>query len=177
MLFRSGALHAVRPSRHGGVREDRLPGVVPGLAAPPLPGLEPAEEVAADLWATGMSPARHPTEFVRPALEARGVVTTGALRDLPHGEVVEVAGLITHRQAPETAGGVVFLNLEDEDGLVNVICTPAVWRRFRRVARAAPAVCVRGVLERRHGVVNLLAQRVEELVVPLGGRGRSRDFR
>lgn len=175
-LWSAGALHAVRPSRHGGVREDRLPGVVPGLDAPQLPGMEPSEEVAADLWATGMSPNRHPTEFARPALAASGVVTTGQLRDLPHGEVVEVAGLVTHRQAPGTAGGVVFLNLEDEDGLVNVICTPAVWRRFRRVARSSPAVRVRGVLERRRGVVNLLAQRIEVLPLQLAGGPRSRDF-
>lgn len=91
--------------------------------------------------------------------------------------MVEVAGLVTHRQAPETAGGVVFLNLEDEDGLVNVICTAVVWRRFRRVARSAPAVRVRGVLERRHGVVNLLAQRIEVLALALPGATRSRDFR
>lgn len=175
-LWSAGALHAVRPSRHGGVREERLPGVVPGLDAPTLPGMEPAEEVAADLWATGMSPNRHPTEFARPALAASGVVTTGALRDLPHGQVVEVAGLVTHRQAPGTAGGVVFLNLEDEDGLVNVICTPAVWRRFRRVTRSSPAVRVRGVLERRRGVVNLLAQRIEVLPLQLAGAARSRDF-
>ena len=72
--------------------------------------------------------------------------------------MVDVAGVVTHRQQPQTARGVVFLNLEDETGLVNVICTPDVWKRFRRVARVAPALEVRGVLERYQGVVNVLAR-------------------
>ena len=102
------------------------------------------EETAADLWATGLSPGRHPTEFVRAELTARGVVTAAALRTLPDRSVVEVAGVVTHRQQPETAKGTVFLNLEDETGLVNVICTPGVWKRYRKVARIAPALRVRG---------------------------------
>ena len=59
---------------------------------------------------------------------------------------VEVAGVVTHRQQPETANGVVFLNLEDETGLINVICIPTVWERYRRVARTAPALRIRGRL-------------------------------
>ena len=159
------------------VRSDRLPGLVPGMEAPTLPGMEPEEVVAADLWATGISPDHHPTEFSRADLVKRGVVTTGSLRDTPHGTVVEVAGLVTHRQQPETAGGVVFINLEDEDGLLNVICTAAVWARYKRVASRSPALCVRGVLERRRGVTNLLAQRIEALPISITGAQRSRDFR
>ena len=174
-LWAAGALRDARPQRRGGGEAHTLPGVVVGVEAPTLPGMDAAEETAADLWAVGLSAAAHPTEFVREHLSARGAVTAEALRTLPDRSVVEVGGVVTHRQAPGTARGVVFLNLEDETGMVNVICTPGVWERFRTVARSSPALCVRGRLERRSGVVNLLAQRVEAL--PLTGRLRSRDYR
>jgi error-prone DNA polymerase len=134
------------------------------------------EETAADLWATGLTPGRHPTEFVRKRLTARGVVTVEALRELPHRTVVEVAGIVTHRQQPDTAKGVVFVNLEDETGLLNVICTADVWRRFRKVARMSPALIVRGMLERYQGVINVVAARIEELPLTAADMVRSRDF-
>ena len=110
-----------------------------------LPGMTEIEEVAADLWATGLSSARHPTEFVRErAHGTREWSPPTMLRELPDRTIVDVAGVVTHRQQPETAKGVVFLNLEDETGLVNVICTPDVWKRFRKVARTAPALEIRG---------------------------------
>ena len=84
---------------------------------------------------------------------------------------------MTHRQRPETASGVTFMNLEDETGLVNVICTPDVWRRFRKVARTSPALLVRGLLERHQGVINLLARRIEPLDLSPASLLRSRDFR
>jgi error-prone DNA polymerase len=135
------------------------------------------EETAADLWATGMSPGRHPTEFLRAELAAGGVVTAGELRTIEARTVVDVAGVVTHRQQPETAKGVVFVNLEDETGLVNVICPPEVWKRYRKVARTAPALRVRGILERHQGVVNLLAQRITALPLSVDALLRSRDFR
>ncbi len=168
-LWAAGALRDARPGT--------LPGLVTGVEAPPLPGMTETEETAADLWATGMSTARHPTELVRTRLTARGVVTAMALRDLPDRTVVDVAGVVTHRQQPQTARGVVFLNLEDETGLVNVICTPDVWKRFRRVARIAPALEVRGVLECYQGVVNVVARRIVALPLRLDEHLHSRDFR
>ena len=81
--------------------------------------------------------------------------------------MVEVAGVVTHRQQPATAKGTVFLNLEDETGLINVICPKGVWKRFRKVARVAPALRVRGVLERHQGVINVVAQRIEALPLSL----------
>ncbi len=70
----------------------------------------------------------------------------------------------------------MFLNLEDETGLVNVICTPDVWKRFRKVARTQPALRIRGLLERHQGVINLLAQRIEALPLRLADLVKSRDF-
>ena len=106
----------------------------------------------------------------------RGVVTVEALRELQHRTVVEVAGIVTHRQQPDTAKGVVFVNLEDETGLLNVICTADVWRRFRKVARMSPALIVRGMLERYQGVINVVAARIEELPLTAADMVRSRDF-
>jgi error-prone DNA polymerase len=175
-LWAAGALRDARPHQRDGVTVTSLPGVAVGVEAPPLPGLTDVEETASDLWATGLSAGKHPTEFVRDRLAAEGVVPAEALRELPDRSRVEVAGVVTHRQQPETAKGVVFVNLEDETGLVNVICPPEVWKRFRRVARTAPALRVRGVLERHQGVVNVLAQRITALPLSVGELLRSRDF-
>jgi error-prone DNA polymerase len=88
---------------------------------------------------------------------------------------VAVAGLVTHRQRPPTARGVVFISLEDETGMVNVICPPRVWERHRRVATAAPALLVRGRVERTGGAVNLVATALRPLRVV--ATVHSRDFR
>jgi error-prone DNA polymerase len=181
-LWGAGALSDARPGRRAGMVMDRLPGMVTGVEAPALPEMSPIEQTAADLWATGMSANRHPTEFARERLSARGAVTAADLRTLPHRTIVEVGGVVTHRQQPETAKGVVFLSLEDETGLVNVICTPDVWKRCKQVARTAPALCVRGLLERHQGVTNLIARRIEALDLSPASLSasfdlRSRDFR
>jgi len=160
----------------GRTRSARLAGLVTGTEPPPLPGMTPAEANLADLWATGLSPDRYPTEFVRGGLEAAGVATAAALAHLPHGGAVQVAGVVTHRQRPATASGITFLNLEDETGLVNVVCHPAVWARYRRVARSAPALVVTGRLERVDGVINVVAGRIEPLALGPAAL-RSRDFR
>ena len=162
------------------VREGQLPGTVPGLdpggpgSAPPLPAMTPTEETLADLWATGTY-ATHPVVHVRPWLAARQVLTATAFGSAADHTQVVVAGLVTHRQRPSTARGVVFISLEDETGLVNVICPPHVWERHRRVATEAPALLVHGRVERTGGAVNLVAAALRPLrvtaVVP------SRDFR
>ncbi|HLF41111.1 MAG TPA: OB-fold nucleic acid binding domain-containing protein, partial [Acidimicrobiia bacterium] len=172
-LARREALWAAAALRDA--RPDKLPGLVTGLDAPALPGMTAVEEAAADLWSMGLSPDAHPTEFSRAALDAQGVVTIGALGGLPNRSIVEVAGTVTHRQRPSTAAGTIFVNLEDETGLLNVICSPGVWRRHRRVARTSSALVVRGVLERHQGVINLVAQRLSPLPTRLATR--SRDFR
>ena len=86
-----------------------------------------------------------------------------------------VGGVVTHRQRPATAQGVTFINLEDETGLINVVCSKGCWARYRRVARGAAALLVRGRLEKVEGVVNVVAECIEPL--PVAGDVRSRDFR
>ncbi|MEE2631823.1 MAG: OB-fold nucleic acid binding domain-containing protein, partial [Actinomycetota bacterium] len=166
-LWAAGALAATGP--------DRLPGVVTGIQAPPLPPMDVREVARADLWATGVSPEGHPTRFIRHRLAAEGVTTAVDLRSVRDGARVRVAGVVTHRQRPHTAGGVTFLNLEDETGLVNVVVSKGCWVRYRDVAVAASALLVRGRVEVCEGVVNVVA----EHLAPLGVRppARSRDFR
>jgi len=113
---------------------------------------------------------------LRDVLIERGVLTSQQLRTHESGRRIEVAGVVTHRQRPATASGITFLNLEDEHGLVNVICSAGVWGRYRRVARDSPALIVRGILERSpEGVANVLADAFEDLRTGLAHR--SRDFR
>jgi error-prone DNA polymerase len=154
---------------------DRLPGIVTGVHAPPLPGMSDQELSAADLWATGVSPEGHPTRYLRADLDRRGVVTAAGLRFAEAGSRVLIGGVVTHRQRPATAGGTTFLNLEDETGLVNVVVSKGCWLRHRVVARTAPALLIRGRLEKAEGVINVVAERLEPL--PLTGTPRSRDFR
>jgi error-prone DNA polymerase len=170
---RRSALWAVGATSQA--KPDRLPGVVTGVHAPPLPGMSPPEETVADLWSTGIAVDHHPIEHVREHLRALGVCTAADLQRAPVDERVLVAGAVTHRQRPATASGTVFLNLEDETGLINVICTRGVWARFRPVAAAASALLVRGTLERVDGVVNVLADRIEP--APVSSLLRARNFR
>lgn len=132
--------------------------------------------LAADLWATGVSTDDHPMTHYRSGLDARGVLTSGELRAHETGRRIEVAGLVTHRQRPATASGVTFINLEDEHGLVNIVCSVGVWNRYRRIVRDSPALIARGILERSpEGVINIVADRFEDLRV--GVHHRARDFR
>ena len=109
-------------------------------------------------------------------LDTRGVVRIDLLGEAESGRRIEVGGVVTHRQRPATASGITFMNLEDESGTLNVIASVGVWTRYRRIAREAPAMIVRGILERsREGVVNLVADRFEPLTVST--TNRSRDFR
>src|SRR5829696_3829331 len=156
-------------------RADRLPGTAVGAEAPRLPGMSPVELGAADLWATGLSGDSHPVQFARERLDELGAVAADGLGVVPPGTRVLVGGVVTHRQRPATAGGTTFLNIEDETGLINVICSRGVWTRYRRVARSAAALLVRGRLERAEGVINVIADQIRPL--PLAATTRSRDFR
>ncbi|TAM68925.1 MAG: error-prone DNA polymerase [Microbacteriaceae bacterium] len=156
-------------------RRDYLPGVSLTVQPPLLPVLSAAEQTNYDLWATGISPGDHPLRHLREPLAACGVLRIEQLTTAEPGRRIEVAGVVTHRQRPSTAGGITFLNIEDETGMLNVISSVGVWNRYRRVAREAPAMVIRGILERSpEGVISLVADRFESL--PLTVHTRSRDF-
>ncbi|GAA4752142.1 error-prone DNA polymerase [Nocardioides endophyticus] len=163
--------------------EEHLEGIRVSTAAPMLPDMDLVETTMADLWATGITPDIHPIALLRDHLRAVGIKAVGDTATAEAGRRVHVAGLVTHRQRPGTAGGVTFLNLEDETGMLNVICTVGVWRRYRSVAANSAGMVIRGILERQDGVTNLLADRLAPIedVHPEAGRAlrarhRSRDF-
>jgi error-prone DNA polymerase len=144
-------------------------------AVPALPEMSAPEQLMADLWATGITRDCYPTVLIRDRLDALGIVTASTLRTLEDHTRVTVGGIVTHRQRPATARGVTFINLEDETGMVNVICDAVVWGRHRKIARDSGGLVIRGMLERVDGVANVLAERIEKL--PLGLRSTARNFR
>ena len=166
-LWAAGAAATERP--------DRLPGVGSSSHIPVLPGMSEVELAAADVWATGVSPDSYPTQFLRADLDALGVTPAGQLLSVPDGSRVLIAGAVTHRQRPATARGVTFMNIEDETGMVNVLCTPGLWARHRRVAQTAPALLIRGQVQNASGAVTVLAERMQPLSMTV--TSRSRDFR
>ena len=166
-LWAAGAAAAERP--------DRLPGVGSSSHVPELPGMSAVELAAADVWATGVSPDSYPTQFVRADLDALGVVPAERLLEVPDGSRVLVAGAVTHRQRPATARGVTFVNLEDETGMVNVLCPPGVWVRHRRLAQTATALLIRGQVQNATGAVTVVAERMGRITIAV--ESRSRDFR
>ncbi|SDU82172.1 error-prone DNA polymerase [Jiangella alkaliphila] len=151
--------------------------------APALPGMSDVELTLADLWATSISPGSHPIAHLRPLLRREGILAVEALAAAEPNRRVTVAGVVTHRQRPGTAGGITFLNIEDETGMLNVVCGGGLWQRHRRVARNAACMIVRGILERKDGVINLVADKLASLAElhpeaarALHARHRSRDF-
>ncbi len=128
------------------------------MEPPQPPELEPLGEwgkLIADYRSTGMSVAKHPMKLLRPGLDPK-IVPTSDLERIDHGSTVEVAGMVTARQRPETANGVTFVLLEDERGQVNLVVPPPVYECRRHLARTAPLLRARGRLERREGAVNVV---------------------
>ena len=158
-----------------GRSQDHLDTIMGLNVIPQLPGMAPIEEAIADLWATGVSPDGHPTVFLREQLDAKGVLRADQLLTSEHNARVLVAGVVTHRQRPMTARGMTFISLEDETGLINVVCSKGCWMRHRVIARDAPALLVRGRLEYADGVVNIVAESLSPLFV--AATAPSRDFR
>jgi error-prone DNA polymerase len=144
---------------------------------PPVGGLT---RVLQDYDATALSLRDHPVAFLRPQLAAEGVIPAEALQDpdrCPPGAWVRVAGIALVRQRPSTASGVVFITIEDESGVANLIIRPHVYERHRRAARHGVVLLAAGTLERASGVVHVMARRIESLDRRLSDlRTRSRDF-
>jgi error-prone DNA polymerase len=128
------------------------------MEPPAPPELEPLGEwgrLIADYRSTGMTVEKHPMKLLRPSLDPR-LARTSDLTELEHGSTVEVAGMVTARQRPETANGITFLLLEDERGSINLVVPPPVFDRHRPLVRNAPLLRARGRLERREGTVNVV---------------------
>ncbi len=185
-LAEAGALGALAPDRRSAVWRslgveadagDLFAGVGPPEPDPGLPEASAAEEVSADFATTGLSARGHPMSVLRPALASGRIRTARELMRLPDRTPVEVAGLVIVRQRPETAAGIVFVSLEDETGIANLVVFPDVYERCRTVVRGAPYLVARGRLERSGAVVNVRVESVAPLALaPAVGR-RAREFR
>jgi error-prone DNA polymerase len=145
---------------------------------PALPEAPEGEAIVWDYASLGLSLRRHPLALLRPLLAQRRLQTAEELKDAPNGRLVRHCGIVTLRQQPDTAGGVVFVSLEDETGVVQVIVWRALRERQRKELLASRLLAVRGVWQREGAVCNLIAGHLEDLT-PLLGRlaTESRNFR
>ena len=149
----------------------------PDEPAVPLPPMPLDETVFKDYQTTGFSLNAHPLELIRSDLQGLGVTPNGRLRAIPNGTPVRVAGLVTVRQRPSTARGIVFMTLEDESGSANLVVHPPIWERDQRVARARTALLAEGHVERQGEVVHVIVRRLHDLSHRLASlTHRSRDF-
>ena len=151
-------------------------------AAAALPAPDAAQSMLADYRSTGLSLAQHPLALLRERLGEFKVQPAVLLRRCPDGRLARASGLVTHRQRPETAKGVVFVTLEDETGAVNVIVWPQVAQAYRRALLGSTLLTVYGVWQAQgepgREVRHLVARRlVDHTALPQGLATKSRDFR
>jgi error-prone DNA polymerase len=161
--------------------EEQLPlfaGVsAPNEAAPGLPTPSPGEDLLTDYATLGTTLGPHPLALLRQALRARRCRSSRELQAVEHGRPVSVAGLVIGRQRPQTASGVIFVTLEDEFGMVNVVVWHDLAERQRRVLVQSQMLRIDGHLETQDGVRHVIAGRLTDLTAMLTGLDiRSRDF-
>jgi error-prone DNA polymerase len=142
-----------------------------------LPEAPEGEEIVWDYASTGLTLRRHPLALLRPQLADRRLLTAEQLDRLPNGRHAGTCGIVTLRQQPDTANGVIFVSLEDETGVVQVICWKSIREQQRAELLKARLLAVYGKWQRQGDVRNLIAERLEDLT-PLLGRlaTESRDF-
>jgi error-prone DNA polymerase len=161
-----------------GTGEEPVPGaerLVPDPASSPLPAMSLLDCVQADYDGTGLTIGPHPMALVRPSLAARGVARAIDLVRGRPGRRVRTAGAVITRQRPGTAKGFVFLSLEDETGIANIIVTPDVFGQYKRTIVDAPYLLCEGVLQNQDGSVSVKADRIEALKYA-GPEVESHDF-
>jgi error-prone DNA polymerase len=171
-LDRRQALWAVRALDRVGDQDD-LPlfasrperDTEPDARLPPMPL---GAHVVEDYRRLSLSLKAHPASFLRARLSARGIVRSDALHSVKNGARIIVAGLVLVRQRPGTAGGVIFMTLEDETGVANIIVWPKVFERLRAIVLGARFVAVIGKLQSEQGVIHIVAERMNDLTSMLG---------
>ncbi len=146
-----------------------------GSDAQPLRQMKTDERLAADYGGTGLTIGKHPMHYRRAELNRQGVLSAQQLRTRSDGEYVRTAGCVIARQRPGTAKGFIFLSMEDETGIANVIVTPDVYERQRLTVTRSKFLLVEGPLQNQDDVVHVKATRL----TPLSDRAlemRSHDF-
>ncbi len=160
--------------------EKRPPLLAPAAILEPaisLPAPTEGQEILADYATTGLTLRRHPLALLRPRLQKLRVSTAAGLQTLPSGTQVQVAGLVTCRQHPGTAKGVIFVTLEDETGQINIVVWERLSRKQRRPLLASRLLRVDGTLEREGEVTHVIAAHLTDYSTLIGKLdSRSRDF-
>jgi error-prone DNA polymerase len=129
----------------------------------PLPGMTELEELSAEYKVQGLSARLHPMEVIRKNISRDGVMRSSEILSLFSGTKVRTAGYVVCRQAPVTAKGHVFLTLEDEEGLLNIVLQPGVYHKYRYLVRTEPLLVIEGVVQKREGTLNIVAKHVASL--------------
>lgn len=146
-----------------GLLEKRIPGKLPlkfstfEIGLPPLTDLD---ELKADYDVLGLSPKYHPMEVLRKRVGGDGILKSSGVALLDDRAKVRVAGYVISRQTPGTAKGFRFLTLEDEEGIMNVVIRPVVYEKYRQVFRLEPMILVEGTLQKKDGVINVIAEKL-----------------
>ena len=167
---RSDTVNAEAEERPGAACADAYADACAGAGShetePALPPVPELSAIARDFESTGVTLKRHPLACLRDQLQKSRIIPCGHLRDeqrAPAGKRVRVAGLVLVRQRPSTAKGIVFMTIEDESGVANLIFRPKVYERLRPSVRGAVLLAVGGKVERRDGVVHVLVQSARDL--------------
>jgi error-prone DNA polymerase len=129
----------------------------------PLQQMNVQERMVADYAGTGLTIGKHPMFYRRAMLQRRGVLSAEELKCRSHGEFVLAAGCVIARQRPGTAKGFIFISMEDETGIANVIVTPDVYDRNRLVVTRSKFLLVEGILQNQDNVIHVKASRLEPL--------------
>jgi error-prone DNA polymerase len=147
-----------------------------GAAAMPLKQMTTEERLAADFTGTGLTTGPHPMAYHRSAMRAEGILSAAELAECTNGKYVRASGCVIARQRPGTAKGFVFLSMEDETGIANVILTPDIFERDRLIVTRSRFLRIEGPVQNQEGVIHVKAQRIMPLELTRI-EVRSRDFR
>jgi error-prone DNA polymerase len=128
-----------------------------------LPRASRSQEVVEDYVATGLTLRKHPLTFLRSRLRAKGVIPAAMVKETPSNRMVTVAGLVLFRQQPGTAHGTIFLSLEDETGVINLIVWKNVQTKYRTAVYSAKLIVCRGEVQREGQVLHVIAQKLWDL--------------
>jgi len=162
-------LFAAADEREGKLRQEAIEPTV--ILAPMGEGAEVVE----DYRASGLSLRAHPLAFLRDELRARKMITCEELQTVKDGRWIDLAGIVLVRQKPGSAKGVMFITLEDETNVANLVVWTNVFEKFRRVVLGASMVGVRGQVQREGKVIHVIAQRLEDLSPLLASVGNRAD--
>ncbi len=145
-------------------------------APSPLSPMTPAQRTVADFSNSGISIGKHPMAFHRERLARRSILDAATAKQQRDGAAVKVAGCVITRQRPGTAKGFVFLSLEDETGIINIIVRPDLFDRTRKICTASPYLLIKGILQSTFGVISVKAGGIEELTLRDAAVMQSHDF-